>query len=132
MILVLDDEPGLTALLDEELTRLGLAHEISGTVADAFRRISEHGESISVAMCDLRIEGEAEGGLRMAEMTRSLANAAKAEVPIVLMTGGALYEEVESRASALRIAGFLSKPFTPDEFEAAVRHHARFFLERTP
>jgi CheY-like chemotaxis protein len=126
MILVLDDDGLVSTLLDQLIRDGGDACEISATVEDAYRRVLERGEVFALGLIDLRIGEDNRGGLRLAEMIRGIADPTKADLPLMLMTGGMDFVAFADLASGLRLSGLLSKPFSPDGLAQAIKRYRRF------
>lgn len=128
MILVLDDDPLVSKLLDDLIRDSGEGCEICGTVEDAYRRVLEHGEQFTLGLIDLRIGGDDRGGIRLAEMVRQTGDPAKAELPLVMVTGAYDFLHFADVTAGLGFVGLLSKPFSPDGLAQTVKRYRRFPL----
>ncbi|MBK1713856.1 response regulator [Rubrivivax gelatinosus] len=110
-VLVVDDDPALRALLLEYLG----ANDLRVTaVADGSAMMAAFAtEAIDLVVLDLRLPGE--DGMELARRLR-----ARAEVPIVLLTGKA---EEADRVMGLELGAddYVTKPFSPRELLARIR-----------
>jgi DNA-binding NtrC family response regulator len=117
-ILVIDDDPGFSEVVQLLLAGEGYRTEMTGTVRDGLRAV--HASVVDLVITDLKLPDatglDAIRGLR--EVDR--------EIPIILMTS---YSSVESAVEALRngAVDYIIKPFNNDEFLHAV---ARALNER--
>ena len=117
-ILVIDDDPGLSEVVQLLLAGEGYRTEMTGTVRDGLRAV--HASVVDLVITDLKLPDatglDAIRGLR--EVDR--------EIPIILMTS---YSSVESAIEALRngAVDYIIKPFNNDDFLHAV---ARALRER--
>jgi DNA-binding NtrC family response regulator len=117
-ILVIDDDPGFSEVVQLLLAGEGYRTEMAGTVRDGLRAI--HSGAVDLVITDLKLPDatglDAIRGLR--EIDRDL--------PIILMTS---YSSVESAVEALRngAVDYIIKPFDNDDFLHAV---ARALNER--
>jgi len=117
-ILVIDDDPGLSEVVQLLLAGEGYRTEMTGTVRDGLRAV--HASVVDLVITDLKLPDatglDAIRGLR--EVDR--------EIPIILMTS---YSSVESAVEALRngAVDYIIKPFNNDDFLHAV---ARALNER--
>jgi len=117
-ILVIDDDPGFSEVVQLLLAGEGYRTEMTGTVRDGVRAI--HGGAVDLVITDLKLPDAT--GL---DAIRSLREIDR-ELPIILMTS---YSSVESAVEALRngAVDYIIKPFDNDDFLHAV---ARALNER--
>jgi DNA-binding NtrC family response regulator len=117
-ILVIDDDPGLSEVVQLLLAGEGYRTEMTGTVRDGLR--AAHGGVVDLVITDLKLPDAT--GLDAIRSLRELDR----ELPIILMTS---YSSVESAVEALRAGAvdYIIKPFNNDEFLHAV---ARALAER--
>jgi len=117
-ILVIDDDPGFSEVVQLLLAGEGYRTQMTGTVHDALRAI--HAGAADLVITDLKLPDAT--GL---DAIRSLRDIDR-ELPIILMTS---YSSVESAVEALRngAVDYIIKPFDNDDFLHAV---ARALNER--
>jgi len=112
-VLVVDDEEGVRELARETLERSGLAVVCAGDRAEALRAFRERPEiDLVVLDCTLpRSSGE-----EIFDALRGI----RAEVPILLMSG---YREeaTAARFAGRGVAGFVHKPFLPEDLVLRVQ-----------
>jgi len=110
-ILVLEDEPLLAMMLEECLEELG--HELAGSaasVAQAFQLLDDATSPPDFALLDFSLGGET-NSLPVARRLRAQG------VPFAYLTGHTSLDE----ESDVPPAPILSKPFSLDQLEAAIR-----------
>jgi two-component system cell cycle sensor histidine kinase/response regulator CckA len=113
-ILVADDDEGARELLSETLVRAGftvLCASDGGEAAETFRR---RADEIRLVLLDRTMPG-ASGDEALAAI-----HAVRADVPVVLVSGYSRESASELLASD-RAAGFLQKPFLPDDLVRRIR-----------
>lgn len=111
-VLVVDDEPDIRELIDLTLSRMGLAADCAGSVAEA-KAYLEDGD-YQLCLTDMRLpDGE---GL---EVVRYVAEHA-GETPVAVITA---FGSTENAVAALKAGAFdyLSKPVGLDQLRALVR-----------
>ncbi len=120
-VLVVDDEGSVCRSVEKILVRKGHTVEKSLTVADAIRAL-EANPAFNIILADLMMPQV--GGLDLLRM----AHERWPTIPVVIMTG---YASIASAIEATKAGaiGYLPKPFTPDELEAAIE---RSFIVMTP
>ena len=120
-VLVVDDEQAVCRSVEKILIRKGHTVEKTQTVADAVGAL-EANPAFDIILADLMMPQI--GGLDLLRMAHRRWPA----VPVVIMTG---YASIASAIEATRAGaiGYLPKPFTPDELEAAIE---RTFIVMTP
>lgn len=111
-ILVVDDDPGLTALLRDFLSESVQCVECAASLGAARATLSKN--SFDLVVCDVRLPDG--NGVELLRETR-----AQKDPPIFIMMSG--YATIESATEAMRegAADYLVKPFQPDQLELAVR-----------
>jgi DNA-binding NtrC family response regulator len=111
-VLVVDDESSVCQSVVKVLTRRGFVVDEATCVAAAVETL-ERGERYSVVIADLMMPGES--GVDLLKRVRT----DWPDVPVLLITG---YASVSSAVEAMQhgAAGYLPKPFTPEELEGAV------------
>jgi DNA-binding NtrC family response regulator len=111
-VLVVDDEIVLCQSVDKVLTRKGCKVEAFTTVADALRAL-DAGNHYDLIIADLMMPQS--GGLDLLAAVKQ----SWPELPVLIITG---FSSIASAVEATRLgaAGYLPKPFTPDELEKAV------------
>lgn len=114
MVLVVEDQPNLRAIVLKMLAKLG--HEAVGaaTGEEGLERCAEHGASLRVLLVDLCLPG-IDGTEMVARFRQS------SSTPVVFMSGGAPRHLLE-RALACG-DGFLKKPLTLSELQGALEPH---------
>jgi len=118
MILLVDDDPGLSEVMDLLLTREGYVVKRAGTVKAALECVGDR--EIDLVVTDLKLPDGT--GLNVIAATR----ASRPALPIIMITS---YSSIESAVGALRAGAvdYIIKPFDNDEFLHAV---ARALSER--
>jgi DNA-binding NtrC family response regulator len=112
-VLVVDDEAILCQSVEKILKRKGHMVDMALSVADALKTMDE-GKKYDLIIADLMMPQA--GGL---ELTKAVQGSWP-EVPVLIITGfSSIASAVES--TKLGAAGYLPKPFTPDELEKAVQ-----------
>jgi len=112
-VLVVDDDEPVRELAQEYLERAGMAvHGASGG-AEALELLRKEAPEIDVVILDLRMPGL--DGIQVLEQIRR----DHADLPVVLASGHSRAESAE-RAGQLAPAGYLEKPYTPEELVEAV------------
>jgi len=111
-VLVVDDEPDIRELIDLTLSRMGLAAECVGSVAEARRALSE--ERFQLCLTDMRLpDGE---GL---EVVRCITES-HAQTPVAVITA---FGSAENAVAALKAGAFdyLAKPVGLEQLRALVK-----------
>jgi DNA-binding NtrC family response regulator len=110
-ILVIDDDPGFSEVVQLLLAGEGYRTETAGTVRDGLR--AAHAAAADLVITDLKLPDAT--GLDAIRALRELDR----ELPIILMTS---YSSVESAVEALRngAVDYIIKPFDNDDFLHAV------------
>jgi len=111
--LVVDDESNVVMVLERFLKRWGFQVHTALDGQTAIDRFRESVGSIDVVLLDLSMPGM--GGEEVLAQLRSLSP----DIPVILCTGNKR-EEAERRIGSLSGVGFLTKPFTPAQLEAAL------------
>jgi DNA-binding response OmpR family regulator len=120
-VLVVDDEQAVCRSVEKILIRKGHTVEKTQTVTEAIRAL-EANPAFDIILADLMMPQVS--GLDLLRMAHDRWPA----IPVVIMTG---YATIASAIEATRAGaiGYLPKPFTPDELEAAIE---RTFIVMTP
>jgi DNA-binding response OmpR family regulator len=120
-VLVVDDEQAVCRSVEKILMRKGHTVEKTQTAGDAIRALQAN-PAFDIILADLMMPQVS--GLDLLRMAHGRWPA----IPIVIMTG---YASIASAIEATRAGaiGYLPKPFTPDELEAAIE---RTFIVMTP
>ena len=110
-ILVIDDDPGFSEVVQLLLAGEGYRTETAGTVREGMRAV--HAVAVDLVITDLKLPDAT--GLDAIRSLRELDR----ELPIILMTS---YSSVESAVEALRngAVDYVIKPFNNDDFLHAV------------
>lgn len=110
-ILVVDDAPGVRALLRRCLEGDGYGVIESETVADVLTRVHDGG--VDLITLDLNLGGES--GIEIARLVRQVS-----DVPIIMVTGRG---DVIDRVVGLELGAddYMTKPFNPRELVARVK-----------
>jgi len=106
-VLVVDDDPDVRELSEIMLRRLGFDVLTAQDGLDGVDTFRKHAESIRVVLLDLTMPGMG-GEEAMGEIQRI-----RPDQPVVLMSG--YNEEFAASRFSGRIAGFLQKPFSPED-----------------
>jgi len=111
-VLVVDDERIVCSGVEKILTRRGHNVEQALSVADAVKAV-ERNPAFDLILADLMMPQA--GGLDMVRIVKHRWPG----IPVIIMTG---YASIGSAIDATRAgaAGYLPKPFTPEELEAAI------------
>src|SRR5213075_621266 len=104
-ILLVDDDPGLSEVVELLLTREGYAVACAGTVKAGLERIRR--TRIDLVITDLRLPDGT--GLDAIGAIRRI----RPELPIIMITS---FSSLESAIGALRAGDYIVKPFDNDEF----------------
>jgi DNA-binding response OmpR family regulator len=111
-ILVVDDEVVLCQSVEKILNRKGHCVEAATTVSDALKKL-DAGATYDLIIADLMMPQA--GGMELLSAVQS----GWPEVPVLIITGfSSISSAVES--TKLGAAGYLPKPFTPEELEKSV------------
>jgi len=118
MILLIEDDPGVSEVIDLLLRREGYSVKRAGTVRSGLECVRD--ASIELVITDLKLPDGT--GLNVIAAIRAVRPA----LPIIMITS---YSSVESAVGALRAGAvdYVTKPFNNDEFLHAV---ARALRER--
>ena len=111
-VLVVDDEEVLCQSVEKILKRKGHKVDMVTTVADALKRL-DAGSRYDLIIADLMMPQA--GGLDLLAAVQT----SWPELPVLIITG---FSSIASAVEATKLgaAGYLPKPFTPDELEQAV------------
>jgi two-component system response regulator PilR (NtrC family) len=115
-VLVIDDEADIRELIDLTLSRMGLAADCAGTVAEAMAHLKEN--SYQLCLTDMRLpDGD---GL---EIVRYL-NETSSDVPVAVITA---YGSAENAVAALKAGAFdyLAKPVSLEQLRSLVKSALR-------
>jgi two-component system cell cycle sensor histidine kinase/response regulator CckA len=113
LVLVVDDEVGIRSLIQHTLEELGYTILTAEHGAQALELFDRSSEEIVLVLLDL-VMPVLDGGETAAAM-----QARKPDVPIVVMSGVG-DEDALRNLGEIRIAGFVPKPFAPDQLAQAV------------
>ncbi len=113
-VLVVDDEPSLRLLTSEILHDLGFETVLAANGREALEQLRASAAPIVLIILDMMMPV-----MDGAETLRAI-RALELDVPVVMTSG---YDETSaiSQFAPGQVAGFLQKPFRPDDVEAAVR-----------
>lgn len=110
-VLIVDDEPSMRSTLAEIFSLHGASHiRVAGSAEEALNLLEE--EPFSLIICDHRLPGMS--GLAFLGKIRLQ----KDQTPMILITGMDHDDSLKTSANQLK-AGFLEKPFSPDQLIAA-------------
>jgi len=111
-VLVVDDEEVLCQSVQKVLTRKGHKVNAVTTVADALKSL-DAGDKYDLIIADLMMPQA--GGMELL----AAVQASWPELPVLIITG---FSSISSAVETTKLgaAGYLPKPFTPDELETAV------------
>ncbi len=117
-ILVVDDEPGVRAVVRATLEQAGFGVLTATDGDDAILVFRQHMDAISCVLLDLTMPRK--GGTEVIRELRAI----RPDVPIVLTSG---YDEsdVVHRLGALELAGFVQKPYRGSDLLAAIHKALR-------
>ena len=112
LIVLIDDEPSVLLALKLLLGALGFQVREFSKPREAVSYLEEGG-ACDYILSDLRMpELDGIGVLQETRKTRP-------ELPFILISGHATAEDIK-RAHSLGASGFIGKPFTPDQLNAAI------------
>ncbi len=114
VVLVVEDEPAVRAVVRRVLLRLGYTVLEAGDGPEAERTSAAHGGPIHLLLTDVVMPG-----IRGPEVARRLRSA-RPELGVILMSGHT-FDEAADPASLVDGAFFLAKPFTAEVLAATVR-----------
>jgi DNA-binding NtrC family response regulator len=111
-VLIVDDEEVLCQSVKKVLSRKGHAVNAATTVADALKSL-DAGDKYDLIIADLMMPQA--GGVELL----TAVQASWPDLPVLIITG---FSSIASAVETTRLgaAGYLPKPFTPDELEKAV------------
>jgi len=111
-VLVVDDEPDIRELLELTLTKMGLAVQSAGSIAEAKERLKN--EHFDLCLTDMRL-GDGEG----LELVRHISSLA-ADLPVAVITA---FGSAENAVAALKAGAFdyVSKPVGLEQLRALVK-----------
>ena len=111
-VLVVDDEPDIRELLELTLTKMGLAVQSAGSIAEAKERLKN--EHFDLCLTDMRL-GDGEG----LELVRHISGLA-ADLPVAVITA---FGSAENAVAALKAGAFdyVSKPVGLEQLRALVK-----------
>ena len=119
-VLVVEDEEGVREVVSRMLERLGFQVITAVDGIDALDRLDDHDGSVAAVLLDLSMPRMS--GHEALEQIRERMP----EVPVVLMSG---YTEQDIASKLLDgtsgAAGFLQKPFLPEDLSGVLRHVSR-------
>jgi len=115
-LLVVDDEEAICEGCRRIFTRQGFAVEKSSDAQAGLNMAQEN--DYAAVLLDIKMPTMT--GIEFLEQLRTR----KPDIPVILMTG---YPSVPNAISAIRLgaAGYVTKPFTPEEISQAVQKHLR-------
>ena len=113
LVLVVDDEPGIRSLVQRAVERLGYTVILAENGEQALQVFERVGRELVLVLLDLAMPA-LDG-----TTTAVRLHAARPDLPILVMTGLADSEALAGLAD-LRIAGFLAKPFNPEQLAQTV------------
>jgi two-component system, chemotaxis family, chemotaxis protein CheY len=113
LLLVVDDDPATRSLLVDLFNSCGYAVVVAENGADALRQLVDYTPDLVVL--DLQMPVLDGFGFRAAQ--RTLSNFRTANVPVLALTGT---RNAARSAETLSAAGFVEKPFEPDQLVEAV------------
>ncbi len=112
LIVLIDDEPSVLLALKLLLGALGFQVKEFSKPREAVTYLQGGGEADYI-LSDLRMPEL--DGIGVLQETRK----SRPELPFILISGHATAEDIQ-RARSLGAAGFIGKPFTPDQLNAAI------------
>ena len=112
LALVVEDDPGMAALLHHQLDALGYELELCATGTEALERVDRRRPD--VVLLDIGLAGRLDGWEVLRRLT---ASPATRSIPVIACSGA----DHAERARSLGAAGFLRKPFAPDELAERLR-----------
>jgi signal transduction histidine kinase/CheY-like chemotaxis protein/HPt (histidine-containing phosphotransfer) domain-containing protein len=110
-VLVADDNPVASQIIQEQLAAWGVLVEVAGSGAEALRRLLDadaKGSPFTLAILDWRMPG-----LDGIETARMIKEVGLARTPNLLMVTGFDRTEASEAAKGSNIQGFISKPVRP-------------------
>lgn len=113
LVLVVDDEPGIRSLVHRALENLGYTVLLAEHGGQALELVDRSPDPISLVLLDLAMP-VMDGPETAAELQQRLP-----DLPIIVMSGLADQEALRG-LERVRIAGFVPKPFAPEQLAQAV------------
>jgi PAS domain S-box-containing protein len=113
LVLVVDDEPAIRVLVQRTLEDLGytvVVAEHGGQAVEMFDRVADEVVFVLLDLAMPILDGAD---------TAVVLHARRSDVPLLVMSGLA-DEEALARFGKVRLAGFVPKPFSPDQLAQAV------------
>ena len=117
-ILVADDEEVVRTLAARALERAGFVTVVARDGLEAVAMVREHGDQLAAVILDLTMPN-----LSGADACRQMQEL-RPGLPVVLSSGYSAAEATE-RFSSLRLAGFMQKPYLPQDLVRAVQDAVR-------
>jgi PAS domain S-box-containing protein len=112
LILVVDDEPAIRALVQRVVEDLGYTVLVAEHGGQAVELVERTGQDIELVLLDLAMP------VMDGASTAAALQEKRPDLPIVVMTG--LADEEAGGLQNLRIAGFVPKPFAPEQLAQAI------------
>lgn len=113
-VLIVDDDTFMRRLLQQTLNRTGARIRQAGSGDAALQELAA--EPADLMIIDVNMPGR--DGLEIVQLLR--ADAAHAAMPVIMLTAGGL-TELRSKAAALGVAEFFTKPFAPSALAAKAK-----------
>lgn len=114
-ILVVEDELGFAKMVKLRLQSVGYEVTISGDAYTGTQEIIKH--DFDLIVLDLMMP--AGGGFSLLERIRKIPS--KAAVPVIILTGKSVDEEVRNQAEQYEVAAIYTKPYDSKEFVAQIQ-----------
>ena len=125
MILIVDDNIWFIATMHGILSERGYRFEIAMNGDEAIALTLDHGQRYAIALIDVDLKSNL-SGIDVVRLIRANPDSAKANVPVVMITGVA---EIDSKlVDELHLSGVLYKPFLIADLITAIKTNTRYPL----
>ncbi|HDQ44154.1 MAG TPA: response regulator [bacterium] len=114
-ILVVEDELGFAKMIKLRLDSVGYDVTIAGDAYTGTQEIIKH----DYALIILDLMMPAGGGFSLLERIRKIP--AKASIPVIVLTGKTIDDEIRSQAEVLEVAAIYTKPYESSEFVEQIK-----------
>ncbi|HHS12950.1 MAG TPA: response regulator [bacterium] len=114
-ILIVEDEIDFAKMVKIRLESIGYEVKIAGDTYGGTQAII-HGNP-DLIILDLMMP--AGGGFSLLERIQAIPD--KASIPVVILTGRTLTDDIRARAEKYKVESILSKPYEPEEFVQTIQ-----------
>ena len=109
-ILIVEDEMAFAKIVRMRLESVGYAVSVAGDAYTGTQKIIKGNPDLVI----LDLMMPAGGGFSLLERIRNIP--AKASLPVIILTGKAITDELKEKAKSLDVSAIFSKPYETQEF----------------